>query len=86
MDVTLLYFDDCPNWRLAAIRLGEALAGLGDLAPMVTYEAVATQEEAQQVGFRGWPTVLVDGCDPFAGRDDPIALSCRTYRGPGGVD
>ena len=29
MDVGLLYFEDCPNWRLADARLREALASLG---------------------------------------------------------
>ena len=29
MDVTLLYFDDCPHWRLADARLREALDHLG---------------------------------------------------------
>jgi hypothetical protein len=29
VDVTLLYFDDCPNWQLADQRLREALALAG---------------------------------------------------------
>jgi hypothetical protein len=37
MDVRLLYFDDCPNWRLAEARLNEALATIDD-RPAVTYE------------------------------------------------
>jgi len=86
MDVRLLYFDDCPNWRLAQTRLNEALADLGDVAPTVSYELVTTVEEAERIGFRGSPTILVNGRDPFAGPDDPIALSCRMYRGPAGVE
>jgi hypothetical protein len=30
MDVRLLHFDDCPNWRLAEARLNQALAAMGD--------------------------------------------------------
>jgi hypothetical protein len=30
MDVRLLYFHDCPHWRLAEDRLREALAAIGD--------------------------------------------------------
>lgn len=86
MDVTLLYFDDCPNWQLAEIRLNEALADLGDEAPSVTHQVVTTPEEADRTGFRGSPTILVNGRDPFAGPDDPIALSCRMYNGPAGVE
>jgi hypothetical protein len=86
MDVRLLYFDDCPNWRLAEARLNEALAGIGDDTPAVTYELVTTPEQAERTGFRGSPTILVNGRDPFAGHDDPVGLSCRIYRGPVGVE
>ena len=86
MDVRLQYFDDCPNWRLAQARLNEALAAFGDERPAVTYELVTTPEEAERAGFRGSPTVLVNGRDPFAGPDDPIALSCRMYRVPAGLE
>jgi hypothetical protein len=84
--VRLLYFDDCPSWRLAEARLNEALAAFGNKRPSVTYELVNTPEEAERSGFRGSPTILVTGSDPFAGPDDPVGLSCRIYRGPAGVD
>ena len=86
VEVRLLYFDDCPNWRLAEERLLGALAELGDGAPAVVYELVRTPEQAEQLGFRGSPTILVDGRDPFAGPADPVGLSCRLYRGPVGVE
>jgi hypothetical protein len=86
MDVRLLYFEDCPNWRLAEARLNEALAGIADSAPMLTYELVGTPEQAEQAGFRGSPTILINGHDPFAGPDDPVGLSCRIYRNPAGVE
>jgi hypothetical protein len=75
MDVLLLYFDDCPNWRLAEARLTEALAAFGDEKAAVTYELVSTPEQAERAGFRGSPTISVNGTDPFAGPDDPVALS-----------
>lgn len=86
MDVRLLYFDDCPNWRLAEARLTEALAAIGAGAPAVTYELVSTPEQAERAGFRGSPTILLDGRDPFAAPDDPVGLSCRIYRSPAGVE
>ena len=86
MEVRLLYFDDCPNWRLAEARLLEAVAELGKSAPAVVYERVCTPEQAAQVGFRGSPTILIDGRDPFADSADPAGLSCRLYRGPAGVE
>ena len=84
--MSLLYFDDCPSWRLADARLKEALADLGDDAPTVTYQQVNTPGEAERTGFRGSPTILVNGSDPFAGPEDLVGLSCRIYRGPAGLE
>jgi hypothetical protein len=86
MDVRLLYVDECPNWRLAEARLNEALVAISDEVPAVTYELVSTPEQAERAGFRGSPTILVNDTDPFASSDDPVGLSCRIYRGPGGVE
>jgi hypothetical protein len=86
VDVRLLYFEDCPNWRLAEARLNEVLTDLGVDVPGLTYELVTTPEQAERAGFRGSPTILVNGRDPFADPADPVGLSCRLYRGPAGVD
>ena len=84
-DVRLVYFEDCPNWRVAEARLKEALASVGADPDAVIYEQVATVEEAEALGFRGSPTILLDGIDPFAERDAPAGLSCRIYRTAMGV-
>jgi hypothetical protein len=81
MRVELLYFEDCPNWKIADRRL-RALAS--ERGVEVGHRAVNTPEEAQKAGFRGSPTILIDGCDPFAGSDQPSGLSCRLYRIPEG--
>jgi hypothetical protein len=86
VDVRLLYFDDCPNWRVAEARLNEAVAGIGNDDVVVSHELVSTPEEAEQAGFRGSPTILVNGVDPFAGPEDPIGFACRLYDGAAGVD
>jgi hypothetical protein len=82
MDVTLQYFDACPNWRIADERLREALERLRRHDVSVSYQQVETPEEAARVGFRGSPTILMDGRDPFDGgsAEPPTALSCRVYR------
>jgi len=84
-DVRLLYFEDCPNWRVAEARLKEALVGIGADPNAVIYEQVTTVEEAEALGFRGSPTILVDGTDPFADPDAPTGLTCRIYRTDTGV-
>ncbi|MBI4941003.1 MAG: thioredoxin family protein [Actinobacteria bacterium] len=82
MDITLLYFDGCPNWKIADQRLTEIAARRPDIT--VTRRRVETLEEAERVGFRGSPSVLLDGVDPFADGGAGIGLACRLYATPGG--
>ncbi len=81
MNVTLLYFEGCPNWTVADARL----AALSDeLEVTVERRLVETPEEAEAAGFRGSPTILVEGRDPFATGDEPAGLACRIYQTPEG--
>ena len=84
MEIRFQYFDGCPNWQATHERLEEVLRDRADV--YVVMERVESSEEAAVVGFRGSPTVLIDGVDPFGGPDDPAAgtLSCRVYRTPDG--
>lgn len=83
MDVELQYFEGCPNWRVAAERLAQVAAE--EAVITVRRRIVATPEEAEAVGFRGSPTILIDGHDAFAERDEPNGLSCRIYQTPDGA-
>jgi hypothetical protein len=78
--VSLLYFDDCPNWRVTDERLRQALRRTGRSTMPIEYRTVTTPEMAEEVTFHGPPTVLIDGCDPFLDGDAPVGLSCRVYR------
>lgn len=80
-EVTLLYFDGCPSWETANQRLLD-LADELDLH--LTRERVETPEAAERRGFRGSPTILVDGEDAFARGDESVGLSCRIYQTPDG--
>ena len=82
MDISLLYSDDCPNWKIADVRLAAIAAERPDLT--VSRHLVDTFEEAERVGFHGSPSILVDGVDVFAGPDAGVGLSCRVYRTPDG--
>ncbi len=77
VQVSLLYFDGCPNWDVADGRLREALARVGHGHAAVEYRQVTTVEEAEEAQFRGYPTVLVNGRDPFLDHESPVGLSCR---------
>lgn len=80
MQVELLYFDGCSNWQLADERLQHALVQARRDDVRVTRRQVNTPEQAEAAGFRGSPTVLVNGRDPFAGPDSAVGLSCRVFR------
>ena len=83
MDVELRYFGDGPNWRDADDHLRTLANEFPDLR--VTRRLVEPPEEAERVGVRGSPTILVDGVDPFADASDPVGgLSCRVYETPHG--
>jgi hypothetical protein len=77
--ITVLHTPDCPTLRLADERLREALELAGRDDVHVQHRQVTTAEEAEAAGFRGSPTVLVNGRDPFAEPATPTSLSCRVY-------
>lgn len=82
MEITLLYFDDCPNWNETDRHLQQLQTECPDLT--VTHRVVDSSEEAERVGFLGSPSIQVDGIDPFADPDAPVGLSCRVYQTPDG--
>jgi hypothetical protein len=84
MNIQLLYFDGCPNWRVADERLAAALHELGREAP-VTRVQVEDWDAAERLNFTGSPTVLIDGRDPFT-TGAPVAMACRVYRTEDGLD
>jgi glutaredoxin len=83
MDVSLLYFDGCPNWEVADQRLAEIAGEYADV--VVTLQRVETVEEAERLGFHGSPSIVVDGVDVFAESGTGVGLSCRLYRTPAGL-
>lgn len=76
--IQLLFVDDCPNLAATQAALYTALRRLG-MPESVELRRVDTQQEAERLGMRGSPTVLIDGVDPFAAENAPAALSCRVF-------
>ena len=83
--VTIQYFDGCPHWRLADRRVQHVLGALSRADVTVEYQLIETPEAAERAGFRGSPTILVDGRDPFVSGNEPIGLSCRVYHTEAGA-
>ena len=80
MQVSLLFIDDCPNWQVADARLAEALLLVGLPDQDVEHVLIATDAEAQAAHFRGSPTILIDGEDPFEdGGTRSFGLTCRLF-------
>lgn len=85
--VQLLYFDGCPHWRTADRRLRAALDASSLTGQVeVRHRLVETPADAVLWDFRGSPTILVDGRDPWADPGASVGLSCRIYRTEWGRD
>lgn len=85
MRVELLYFEGCPNWRVAHERLDEALRTVGRSDVVVQQRLVETPEAAEVLEFVGSPTIRIDGEDPFADGGARFGLACRVFRTPTGL-
>lgn len=85
MDVELVYFRGCPNWRLAEERLYAALEALGRTDVEVRLRLVAQPADAEAAGLHGSPTVLVNGEDLFPW-DTGDRWACRLYRNENGLE
>jgi hypothetical protein len=82
MEITLQYFDGCPNWTIAAERLATIARAHPD--PTVTHRQVETFEDVEAIGFRGSPSILVNGTDVFPDPSAAVGLACRIYVAPDG--
>jgi hypothetical protein len=83
VEVTLQYFHGCPNREKTSRDLSTLVAE--GLKATVAYEPIDNHEAAVERGFRGSPTVLLDGVDPFADRSILVGLTCRLYRTESGL-
>jgi hypothetical protein len=86
VQLAIRYFDGCPHWEVARERLDQALRVLGRSDQPVELERVESEEDAQRLWFRGSPTIIIDGVDPFSAGDSPVGLSCRVYMTETGLE
>lgn len=75
------YFEGCPNHTKMQNNISEAIKGLEDKIE-IKKVLVEDEETAKQVGFRGSPTLLINGED-IEGVPAPAepSLACRFYIG-----
>ena len=77
----MLWWEGCPSTERALDAVSEALTALGLDDVHVRMREIQTDDAAQDAGFVGSPTILIDGEDIVAAAaDEHIGLSCRVYR------
>lgn len=79
MKITIQYFDGCPHWKLVDERVRRVLRDLSRSDVNLEYQLIDTPEAGNHARFRGSPTILIDGYDPFATEGQPFGLTCRVY-------
>jgi hypothetical protein len=79
VQVSFLYYEDCPSYDLALERLREVMAE-ESITGEVEVIKVDTEDQACELRFVGSPTIRVDGQDIDPPRDFTYALTCRAYR------
>ena len=82
MHLTVLAVANCPNASVLADRLTAVMDGWPDVS--VSHDVVSDESEAVRRGMHGSPTLLIDGVDPFAERQQGPSVSCRLYRDENG--
>jgi hypothetical protein len=78
MQITFLFWEDCPSHPEAWQRLQNVLAELQIDAQVERIE-VQTEEEAERWQFPGSPTILVEGEDIDPQASPAYRLTCRLY-------
>ena len=80
MDVEVRFVEGCPSLPVVRQRLRHALDAVGRAAVDIRLRRVHTDADAEELGFTGSPTILIDGLDLFRQPDAVVGLSCRLYR------
>lgn len=77
--IELQHFIGCPNSPILIVRVKEAIKDFDNIEYIEVL--VNTNEKAEEVKFRGSPTLLINGED-FENQPEPEspALACRYYR------
>src|SRR3974377_2385438 len=84
MKIELLYFEDCPSYRVAEDGLHEVLAE-ANVADTIRLIEITTETDAQHWKFPGSPTIRFNGVDPFEQSEAQYGLECRMYLTPDGL-
>jgi hypothetical protein len=84
MKIELLYFDDCPSYKTAAVLLSEALSAEGRSDPIELIE-IKDEADIQRWKFIGSPTIRFNGIDPFDQGTSNLGMECRVFKTADGL-
>lgn len=79
MEISFLYYEDCPSHDDALARLKDVIAQEG-IEAHITVKKIETEEQAQEFEFVGSPTIRIEGSDidpPPPGAH--FGLTCRAF-------
>lgn len=84
MNIDILYFAGCPNFR-PTLELVRRVVHEHGLEAVIREIEVKSAEEAARLRFFGSPTIQVDGgdADPAAREQTEFSFSCRFYGAAG---
>ena len=80
MRIEFLWYRDCPSWEEALADLEEEMRAHGLDRELLEVREVATEADAEALGFPGSPTIRIDGRDIIDPDEQPQGLNCRIYR------
>ena len=78
MKLEILHVPDCPNVAVLEQRIRQVTASQPEQHEIIR-RVIDDPGRAATARMTGSPTLLVDGCDPFATPGQVPSLSCRLY-------
>jgi hypothetical protein len=80
MKIEVLYFEGCPNHRIAVDRVTEVMREMG-IDTYVAEVNVLDEASARDIGFLGSPTIRINDIDvePAARSSRNYGMLCRIY-------
>src|SRR5260370_38504470 len=85
MKITIQCFAGCPHWKVAGERVRHVLREFSRDDVTLEYQLIDSPGAADQLGFHGSPTILIDGRDPFLTGIEQVGMSCRVFRTEDGI-
>jgi hypothetical protein len=82
LKIEVLYIAECPSHRAAVKLLTDVLSAEG-VAAKIREVLVTDEAVGEKLGFRGSPTIRIDGRDVAgeSAKAEAFGLSCRLYPG-----